>query len=126
MNLHGIVSGAIATVNPMTQATIYKSVGYMTAADGTQMPDYLALPIVVQVQGLTEHEYSTLEHEDHMNVQGVIRKLYAYGSTNGVIRDAFIGGDLIQFGGAKWKVVRVFETWPDWSSVAIKQQLGPI
>lgn len=120
MNLHSVVSGAIATVNPPTEVTVQQSTGYTVSADGTQVPVFTPVAADLQVHALGAHE---LEHLANLNIQGVMRKLYAYGSLNGVIRNAQEGGDLIQWNAMTWKVVHVFETWPDWSAVAIKQQV---
>jgi len=129
MNLHGIVSGVIGTVNPFVPVTLQQSTGYTTAPDGGRTPTYSASPLTVQVQALTAKE---IQHLDGLNIQGVLRKAYLNGDWRGVYRATNQGGDLMQFAavagvpaslqGTTWKVVQVFETWPDWCALAIQLQ----
>ena len=127
MNLHGMAYGAIGTVNPMIKATILKSAGYTIGADYSQVPTFTSVTGYIQMQGLAEREFATLDHVDQMNMNGVIRKIYAFGNLSMVIRTLGTGGDLIQTGAAPnvltWKLVRVYEAWPDWCSVVVRQQL---
>ena len=120
MNLHGVVVKHIAAINPQTIVTVQKSNGYTTNADGTQVPSYTPIVASVQVSALSVRES---KHLDSSNIQGVIRKLYAYGELNSAIRAAMEGGDLIELDSHLWKVVHVFETWPGWSASAIKMQV---
>ncbi|WP_176048152.1 hypothetical protein [Burkholderia sp. BCC1644] len=129
MNLHGIVSGVIGTVNPFVPVTLQQSAGYTTAADGSRTPTYSVSPQSVQVQALSAKE---IQHLDGLNIQGVMRKAYLNGDWRGVYRATNQGGDLMQFAaaagvpaslqGTTWKVVQVFETWPDWCALAIQLQ----
>ncbi|MDS0801716.1 hypothetical protein [Burkholderia cenocepacia] len=129
MNLHGIVSGVIGTVNPFVPVTLQQSAGYTTAPDGARTPTYSASPQTVQVQALSAKE---IQHLDGLNIQGVLRKAYLNGDWRGVYRATNQGGDLLQFAavagvpaslqGTTWKVVQVFETWPDWCALAIQLQ----
>jgi hypothetical protein len=129
MNLHGIVSGVIGTVNPFVPVTLQQSTGYTTAPDGGRTPTYSASPQSVQVQALSASE---IQHLDGLNIQGVMRKAYLNGDWRGVYRATNQGGDLMQFAavsgvpaslqGTTWKVVQVFETWPDWCALAIQLQ----
>ncbi|WP_233343478.1 hypothetical protein [Burkholderia cepacia] len=129
MNLHGIVSGVIGTVNPFVPVTLQQSTGYTTALDGERTPTYATSPQSVQVQALTAKE---IQHLDGLNIQGVLRKAYLNGDWRGVYRATNQGGDLLQFAavagvsaslqGTTWKVVQVFETWPDWCALAIQLQ----
>ncbi|MEX3628093.1 MAG: hypothetical protein VB138_00145 [Burkholderia sp.] len=132
MNLHGIVSGVIGTVNPFVPVTLQQSAGtYDTAPDGTRTPHYSASPQSVQVQALSAKE---IQHLDGLNIQGVLRKAYLNGDWRGVYRTTNQGGDRMQFAavagvpaslqGTTWKVVQVFETWPDWCALAIQLQMS--
>ena len=120
MNLHGVVIGAISAVNPCSNATVKVSTGYTVAADGTQVPKYTKQFGSVQVQSLTAKE---LEHVTSLNLQAVTKKLYAYGALNGLVRAAKQGGDLVDVDGVSYLVVHVFEDWPDWCAVGLKEQL---
>ncbi len=132
MNLHDIASNVISSVNPTVTATINKSSGYTTNPDGSQVPPYTTITGPAQVQGLVEREYATLEHTDGFSMNAINRKMFAYGSINMAIRDGMTGGDTIQLPAnsvgypvvTNWKLVRVWETWPDWCSVIIRQVLS--
>ncbi|RUV37415.1 hypothetical protein [Mesorhizobium sp. M7A.F.Ca.MR.148.00.0.0] len=127
MNLHGIVSAAIATVNPFVTATLKRSTGYTTAADGTRTPTYLDVPgVSVQVQALG---YSDLQQLDGLNIQGVRRAVYLNGQALAVVRPLQTGGDLFLFPagtlpeGDTWLVAYVLESWPDWCKCALTLQM---
>lgn len=97
MNLHGIVRGAITAVNPDTICTWQQSTGYRYTNDGTgrQIPTFnTVFDVRAQVQGLSSPD---LQHAERMNLQGLLRKVYVYGSINGVVRAEFMGGDLLVF-----------------------------
>lgn len=125
MNLHGIVRGAITSVNPDIQATLMRSNGYTTGTDGKQIPAYTTLSGKIQVQGVSAKD---LEHTDNLNIQGVMRTVFIKGNWAGVVRADQKGGDVMKFaqipGAAvqSWKVINVKETWPDWSSVLVLLQ----
>lgn len=121
MNLHGIVRGAITTVNPDVTAMWSQSTGNTVNADFSQTPAYAtAVPIRIQHQALTG---GPLRHADALGLQGVLRTVYCYGNKQGVVREAQKGGDLLTFPlvpngpTLNWLVVEVTETWPDWSCV---------
>lgn len=130
MNLHGIVSGGIGAVNPFVAATIQRSTGYVTAGDGTRTPTYVAVPVSVQVQAL---DAGALQHLAEQNISGVLRRAYLNGDFRSVFRPGSGGGDMFDFnsGGGmradladtRWLVVQVYETWPDWCSLAIQLQM---
>lgn len=123
MNLHGIVRGAITSVNPDISATFRQSIGNTVDAAGNQAPNYTDFPDVqIQVQAA---EAEDLTHINNFNQEGVYRAVYMYGNTQGVVRPNRKGGDILQFpqelGDAvqDWLVVKVSETWPDWSKVTV-------
>lgn len=122
MNLHGIVRGAITSVNPDIPATLLRSNGYVTGADGKQVPVFLSFNGRIQVQGVSGKD---LEHTDNLNIQGVLRTVYLVGNWAGVVRADQKGGDIMKFpqvpGAAvqDWRVVLVKEQWPDWVSVIV-------
>jgi hypothetical protein len=123
VNLHGMVSGAIAIVNPFVPVSYQASTGSTTLEDGTRVPAYAA-PVTVsaQVQALT---YQDLLKLGGLNIQGVRSKLYVSGSMNGIVRGAHKGGDLVTMAdGSVWLVAIVLEDWPDWTSLAITLQVS--
>lgn len=128
MNLHGIVSGAIGTVNPFVTATVQRSTGYTTNADGSRVPTYTTFTASMQAQALT---YTDLIQLDALNIQGIRRKIYlntASGDVEGVVRAGQRGGDVLTFPngtfpeGNVWLAAHVLEHWPDWQAVAITLQ----
>jgi len=122
MNLHSLVRGAITSVNPDISATLLRSNGYVTGADGKQVPVFLSFSGCIQVQGVSGKD---LEHTDYLNIQGVLRTVYLRGNWAGVVRADQKGGDIMKFpqvpGAAvqDWRVVSVKEQWPDWCSVIV-------
>jgi hypothetical protein len=125
VNLHAIVSGAIGVVNPFITATLKRSTGYTTSADGTQTPTYLTLTGLIQVQAMSGTD---LKRENFLNIQGTQRNVYIKGNWTGVIRTDQKGGDVMSFGETPkcpvrdWKVLQVLETWPQWSKVVVVMQ----
>ncbi len=109
MNLHGIVRGAINSVNADRPALYLKSTGNSINADFSQTPAYApAVPVRVQIQPLGKEE---LRHIEKLNLQGVFRTVFMFGNTQGVVRVLAQGGDLLQFApfqgqaAQNWKVV---------------------
>lgn len=127
MNLHGIVTPAIGTVNPFVAATLRRSTTGTVLADGTQVPAYADTAISVQVQALT---FSDLQQLSGLNIQGARRAVYLDGAALGVVRNLEVGGDLFIFPqgtlpeGNTWLVAHMLEMWPDWCKAAITVQSG--
>ena len=119
MNLHAMVSAAIARVNPFIPAILRQNTGYTTAADGTQVPQYREWEVSIQAQELST---SDLQKLDGLNVQGIRTGVYLNGNWNGVIRASREGGDILLFNGQTWLVVVVVEQWPDWCRLGVVQQ----
>jgi hypothetical protein len=119
MNLHGIASGAVGTVNPFIPVTIKQSTGYATNPDGSQVPVYTTVNTTGQQQALTGGDIMRL---NNLNVQGVVSKMYLNGNYEGVFRVLGKGGDLLTFGGRTYLVAAVLERWPDWCCIALTMQ----
>lgn len=122
MNLHGIVSGAIGTVNPFIAGTMKISTGYATSDAGTRTPTYSDLAVSVQLQAQT---YKDLQQTDGLNIQGVLRSVYVKGNFNGVNRAGKKGGDLLVVGADTWLIVQPLEMWPDWCKFVVALQVTP-
>jgi hypothetical protein len=128
MNMHGIVRGAITSVNPDILGTWRVSAGStVSATTGRAVPAYTDFANVpMQVQALSGRD---LKHINYLSVQGVRRAVYMYGNVQGVNRPMVKGGDLLLFpevpGGTvkTWLVSIVFETWPDWCRVGVAEQV---
>lgn len=123
MNLHAIVSGVIAAVNPTVFCTLQMSVGFSVAPDGSQVPQYATFANVpCQIQALS---YQDLQHIDGLNIQGTRRAVYINGNWEGLNRATNKGGDLLTTpDGTVWLVAMVLEHWPDWTKVVVTQQDG--
>lgn len=125
MNLHSIVSGSIAAINPFESLVVYVSTGYLTADDGSRTPTYApAVTVPGQVQALT---FRDLQQIDGLNLQGLRRGMYLNGRIDGIVRETSQGGDIvIRPEGTLWLVAIVLEQWPDWVKVAVTQQVTPV
>lgn len=122
MNLHGIVSGAIGSVNPQRTIALRKSIGYSTDAAGKRTPLYSDSTGEAQIQNLNSKE---LQHMNELNINGVFAKVYLYGEWSSIVRNGEQGGDLLVFDSATWLIVNQVESWPDWCAVIVQQQLDP-
>lgn len=124
MNLHGLVAGAIGTVNPFVPATMQISTGYTTAPDGSRTPTFSTVTGKAQVQALS---FKDLTQVSGLNLNGTRRAIYFYGAFAGVVRPNQKGGDIVTLTGSnntgKWLVAQVLEQWPDWCKVVVTQQM---
>jgi hypothetical protein len=109
MNLHGIVRGAINSVNADKPALFLASLGATSNADYSQTPAYApGVAVVVQIQPLGKDE---LKHVDRLNLQGTFRTCYLFSNPQQIVRVNSQGGDLLQFAPFQgqavqnWKVV---------------------
>jgi hypothetical protein len=121
LQMHTIVSGAIGTVNPFTNATIMQSTGSTINADGSRTPTYTSTSMRIQVQALTSSE---LQRLDGLNIQGVMKAVYLSGRWHGAVRVGQQGGDLLKFYGQTWLAVQVLEDWQSWTKLAVVLQNG--
>lgn len=124
-NLHGIVRGAVTTVNPDVIYAWKSSTGSIVGAGRKPVPQYAADVLVRgNPQALT---YKDLMQLDGVNMNGVKRAIYLYGQVDGVVRVNAKGGDLLveQVTGDTWLVVQPLEQWNDkWCKVAVTLQNG--
>lgn len=122
MDLRGLANGVTSTINPNETVTVLRSTGYTIGAGAKQVPSYAA-PVdgPGQVQALDANDIKQL---DGLNIQGTIRAIYLRGTLAGVIRPDGTGGDLVKRndGTQTWLVVKVLESWPDWTKAAIVLQ----
>ena len=119
MDLRGIANGVTSTVNPNETVTVLRSTGYTIGAGAKQVPSYAA-PVdgPGQIQALDADDIKQL---DGLNIQGTIRAIYLRGTLAGVVRPNQTGGDLVKRknDSETWLVVKVLESWPDWTKAAI-------
>ena len=121
MNLHGIVTGAISTINPPIWLSIQVNTGPTTNPDGTRSPTYASPQNCPgQIQPL---QYTDIIQMESLSLQGERRKIYINGRVDGLVRVQDKGGDLItDADGNVWLVAFVTEYWPDWCAVAVTLQ----
>lgn len=126
INVRAAANAAIQVVNPNITATFYRSTGFTVDATRKQVPSYAAATNVqIQAQAVSARD---LKHLDGLNIEGVLRSVHMWGNTQGVVRPSQQGGDLLYFRDVPtgtlrvWKVVKVVETWPDWSHVIVNMQ----
>lgn len=116
MNLHGIVRGAINTVNPDITASYLASAGAPAVnADYSLSPQYKpAVAIRIQVQPMGRGDLALVEK---LNIQGVFRVVFLYGNPQGIVRVQAKNGDLLTFStfngeaAQTWKIVNVDGPW---------------
>lgn len=127
MDLRGLANGVTSTVNPNQTVTVLRSTGYTIGAGAKQVPSYAA-PVSgpAQIQALDADDIKQL---DGLNIQGTIRAIYLRGTLAGVVRPNQTGGDLVTIAApapvalrGTWLVVKVLESWPDWTKAAIVMQ----
>ena len=123
MNLYGMAAGIVGVVNPPVLATLHRSLGYVTADDGSRTATFSKTTGDIQVQALTAAD---LQHTNGLNLSGNLKKVFLDGKWNSIVRAQTGGGDLFTFGGQDWLVVHVLEQWPDWTSAVVSQQATTI
>ena len=134
-NLHGLVRGAINSVNPDISAQWYVSTGNTVATGGKATPTYAtAVPVKVQVQAVRGGD---LKKYEFLQSQGVYRAAYMFANPDAINRIEQKGGDLLTFpqypnGPARtWLVMAVDEPWTAgngnlaWCRVILALQLDP-
>ena len=128
MDLRGIANQVSDTVNLNIPVTVQSSTGFTTGAGLRQVPTYTPTSGFAQVQAL---DNSDLKQLDGLNIQGSIRAIYFKGVLAGVVRANTQGGDLVVISAGPaippalvgtWLIVKVLESWPNWSKAAITLQ----
>jgi hypothetical protein len=124
MGIFDLAGPAIDMVNPDETVQIQRSTGFTIGAGRKQVPSYAAaISGPAQIQAL---DNSDLRQIEGLNIQGEIRAIYLRGSLAGVVRPDSKGGDLVLRGAnfsEVWLVVKVLETWPEWTKAVITRQL---
>jgi len=127
LNLHALVRPIITTINADTPATLQRSAGYDTRPDGSRRPKYLAAQnVLIQVQPLNSGD---IKHAEFLNIQGELRVVFGYGSTEGIVRASHKGGDLLTFPPypgepiLTWMTSQTIEVWASgWSKIFVALQ----
>jgi hypothetical protein len=130
LNLHGVVRGAITSVNSDIPIGYLASVSSTTAVGGKRTPTYAeTITIMGQVQPVPSDD---LGHFDFLQSQGIYKSVYLYGISNAIVRSLKLGGDLLSFpspeipDGCTWLVKAVPEAWATgWCRVLVVAQLDP-
>jgi len=119
MNLHNIVAGAIANVNPFIDGWLSKNEGYTVNQDYSRTPSITTYPAKLQVQAATE---DMLKFASSQSIQGTLRSVYLYGNWTASQRPDQFGGDIVKFDNKEWLIIQVLEHWPDWTHVLVVLQ----
>lgn len=127
MNLHSVVRGAITSLNPDVPALLERSAGYAAQPDGSRKPRYLqAQSVTIQVQPMS---WGDIQHANFLNLKGVMRVVFGYGSTEGIVRPTEKGGDLLRFAAyrgqqmSEWLTSQTLEVFDSgWSKVIVVMQ----
>ena len=119
-NMHGVVRGAIQTVNVDIEGTVYVSTGN-TNTRGILTPTYAPVDAWLQVQA---QEHNPLTHDRSLNYTNAFLTIYAYGNFSDLERPSGKGGDVVTFNGNWYYISQVFEWWPDWCSFEVTRQLN--
>jgi hypothetical protein len=124
MNLHALVAPMVAAINPMVTVQLRTSSGSTTGDDGSRIPAYAdPIDVSAQIQSL---QYQDILKLAGLNLQGVRNKIYMSGNWQGIVRADRKGGDLLTMpNGDVYLVALVLESWPDWTCVAVTEQLRP-
>ncbi|CAK7192387.1 hypothetical protein COMNV_00583 [Commensalibacter sp. Nvir] len=126
MQLHHMVRGIINQVNPNVIGLVLRSKGYKIGPDAKQTPDYYpAQEIELQVQSADGYD---LKQEEFVNIQGERKVVFAAGQLYGQDAKRGLGGDLLEFYGRVWKVVKRIESWEQsgWCKVLVVAQLDTV
>lgn len=134
-NLHGLVRGAINSINPDIMGLWLVSTGTIIDDAGGSTPQYATpAPVKLQVQAV---KGSDLRKYDFLQAQGVYRAVYMYSSPDGINRELQKGADLLKFPqyprgpAVTWLVSAVDEPWTAgngslaWARVIVTLQLDP-
>ena len=115
LNLHATVRGAINSVNPDIAGSYLASTGFTRDAASKRTPTYAAgVAVMLQVQPPSS---SDLKKINLMNLAGVLRTVFMFGTPQSVVRLNVQGGDLLKFpqipGGpvCTWLIAKVDEGW---------------
>ena len=126
MNLFHAVSPLIQVIQPLTPAVLRRSAGYTIGPGRTQIPAYApGEDVFIQVHALTEYSHGVdLKQLDGLNVQGTARAVFIDGHILTASRPDGTGGDLLEFEGKTWLVIRILEPWGTWTRAAVTLQGG--
>lgn len=130
LNLHGIVRGAITSVNSDIPITYLQAAGNTVGASGKSTPAYAApVTIMGQVQPVSGGQ---IRKYSFLQMQGTYKSVHLYGDIEAIQRVVNGGGDLLKFpivpGGPvyTWLVSKVDEVWnTGWCRVIVTLQLDP-
>lgn len=134
-NLHGLVRGAINSVNPDIAGNWIISTGTVIAVGGKSNPTYAApSPVKLQVQGVRG---SDLRKYDFLQGNGIYRAVYMFSNPDAINRLVQKGADLLTFPQyprgpvCTWLVSAIDEPWTSgngilaWTRIIVTLQLDP-
>jgi len=129
MNLHGLVTGVIGSVNPNQLVGWQASTGPSVATGGRATPTFAAsVQKPAQVQPVSTGD---IKRYAFLQAQGIYRSVYLFGVVGAIDRLKQFGGDLLTFpavagqAARTWLVKEVPEQYPDWCRVIVSAQMDP-
>jgi hypothetical protein len=134
-NLHGLVRGAINSVNPDINGQWLVSTGNTVGPSGKSTPSYATpVPMMLQIQGVRG---SDLKKYSFLQANGVYRAVYMFGNPDAINRLVQKGADLLTFPqypagpACTWLVSAIDEPWTSgngnlaWTRLIVTLQLDP-
>lgn len=128
LNFHGIVRGAITSVNEDTAGTVYISTG-RTNVRGILTPTFTGVTAQLQFQA---QKHTPIAYAEGLERSNSLLTVYAFGNFDDVERPDGKGGDVIYVPSgnrAGWYyVTQVLEWWgeatPAWCALEVTRQLN--
>jgi hypothetical protein len=120
LNLHGLVRGAITSVNADVSGIVYVSQG-ATNNRGIMTPNYTPVNAALQVQA---QKHTPLTQERGLNYTNGLLTVWAYGHFDDLSRPDQTGGSIAYFRGLYWYITQFLEFWPGWCSFEVTRQLN--
>lgn len=126
LNMHGIVRGAIQTVNEDTPGVVYVSTGNANAR-GILTPTFTPVAARLQIQA---QKHDPIRHANNVAYSNSYITVYAYGDFSDIERPTGSGGDVVNFrdqstGASRWYYIsQTLEWWPGWCSFECVRQLA--
>jgi hypothetical protein len=128
LRVRKIANSLTVAVNENTEALLKVSTGYTVTPDGTQVPQYLVQPKVLQTQSM---DVEDLAHLGFASQQGRFMLAYADGMIPAIRRAIEKGTSIIvlkpygEDDPTEWQVKKVVESYNDWVKILIQDSGKP-
>lgn len=120
MNLSSIANSAIQSILPNRAITLKKYAGFTINEYAERIPSYYTVDIYADIQDLSS---SDLSFAEKIGLQGQLRNIYIHAPDNlRANMQGESGGDLVNFDGADWLVIKLVEDYPHYSKAIMQRQ----